>query len=144
MRLSLPFLTVAALLFGSSAPARNAVVVAGTGPLPRDVRRPLPRVVPESVGMSRSRLALIDEVVLSGIRAGGFPGAAVIVARHGGVVWQRGYGTLDWQSDVAVDAERTMYDLASLTKVVRSEAAAMILVGRGTLRLAGRSEQRRV
>src|SRR5262245_45260065 len=143
MRRSFPFLAVAAFLFGSAAPPRNAVAVAGTDALP-GARRPLPRVAPESVGMSRSRLALIDEVVLSGIRAGGFPGAAVIVARHGGIVWQRGYGTLDWQSDVAVDAERTMYDLASLTKVVRSEAAAMILVGRGTLRLAGRSEQRRV
>src|SRR5262247_4249651 len=118
MRLSLQFLTVAALLSGSAAPARNAVAVAGTGHLPVEARKPLPRVAPESVGMSRSRLALIDEVVLSGIRAGGFPGAAVIVARHGGVVWQRGYGTLDWQSDVAVDAEKTMYDVASLTKVV--------------------------
>src|SRR5215475_8390604 len=134
MRLSLPFLTVAALFSSSAAPASNAVAGAGTGP-ERDGRRPLPRVAPEAVGMSRSRLALIDEVVLSGIRAGGFPGAAVIVARHGGIVWQRGYGTLDWQSGVAVDAERTMYDLASLTKVVATTAAAMILVDRGKLRL---------
>jgi CubicO group peptidase (beta-lactamase class C family) len=85
--------------------------------------------------MSRSRLALIDDVVLSGIRAGGFPGAAVIVARHGGIVWQRGYGTLEWQSDVAVDAERTMYDVASLTKVVATTAAAMVLVDQRKLRL---------
>src|SRR5215813_172154 len=118
MRLSLPFLTVVALLSASAAPARNAVAVAATGPFERDGRRPLPHVAPESVGMSRARLALIDDVVVSGIRAGGFPGAAVIVARHGGIVWERGYGTLDWQSGVAVDAERTMYDLASLTKVV--------------------------
>jgi serine-type D-Ala-D-Ala carboxypeptidase len=95
----------------------------------------LPRVAPESVGMSASRLALIDEVVLSGIRAGGFPGAAVIVARHGGIVWQRGYGSLEWQSDVAVDAERTMYDVASLTKVVATTAAAMVLVDQKKLRL---------
>jgi len=85
--------------------------------------------------MSSSRLALIDDVVLSGIRAGGFPGAAVIVARHGGIVWERGYGTLDWQSGVAVDAERTMYDLASLTKVVATTAAAMVLVDHRKLRL---------
>ena len=88
--------------------------------------------------MSASRLAMIDDVVLSGVRAGGFPGAAVIVARHGGVVWERGYGTLDWQSGVAVDAERTMYDLASLTKVVATTAAAMVLVDRGKLRLDDR------
>jgi CubicO group peptidase (beta-lactamase class C family) len=85
--------------------------------------------------MSAARLAMIDNVVLQGIRAGGFPGAAVIVARHGGIVWERGYGTLDWQSSVPVDAERTMYDLASLTKVVATTAAAMVLVDRGRLRL---------
>lgn len=85
--------------------------------------------------MAASRLAMIDSVVLRGIGAGGFPGAAVIVARRGGIVWERGYGTLDWQSGVAVDAERTMYDLASLTKVAATTAAAMILVDRGKLRL---------
>jgi len=122
----LHFLTVAALLSGAASPARNT---GGSG------RAALPRVTPESVGMSRSRLAMIDDVVLSGIRAEGFPGAAVIVARHGGIVWERGYGTLDWQSGTAVDAERTMYDLASLTKVVATTAAAMVLVDRGKLRL---------
>ena len=95
----------------------------------------LPRVAAESVGMSASRLTMIDDVVLAGIRAGGFPGAAVIVARRGGIVWERGYGTLDWRSGVAVDADRTMYDLASLTKVVATTAAAMVLVDRGKLRL---------
>jgi CubicO group peptidase (beta-lactamase class C family) len=78
---------------------------------------------------------MIDDVVYRGIRAGGFPGAAVIVARHGGIVWERGYGNLDWRSGVAVDAERTMYDLASLTKVVATTAAAMVLVDQGKLRL---------
>jgi CubicO group peptidase (beta-lactamase class C family) len=85
--------------------------------------------------MSLSRLAMIDGVVEAGIGAGGFPGAAVIVARHGAVVWQRGYGTLDWRSKEAVDAERTMYDLASLTKVVATTAAAMVLVDQGKLQL---------
>ena len=103
--------------------------------MPADGSARLPRVAPESVGMSVSRLAMIDDVVYRGIRAGGFPGAAVIVARHGGIVWERGYGTLDWRSGVAVDAERTMYDLASLTKVVATTAAAMVLVDQGKLRL---------
>ena len=130
----LHFLTLAALLSGSAVRAADSVALAGTGSLPKGAAR-LPRVAPESVGMSAARLAMIDNVVLQGIRAGGFPGAAVIIARHGGIVWERGYGTLDWQSNVAVDAERTMYDLASLTKVVATTAAAMVLVDRGKLRL---------
>jgi CubicO group peptidase (beta-lactamase class C family) len=134
----LHFLALATLLSASAVPARDAIAVAGTGPLPGDGPARLPRVAPESAGMSASRLAMIDDVVLRGIQAGGFPGAAVIVARKGSIVWERGYGTLDWRSGVAVDAERTMYDLASLTKVVATTAAAMVLVDQGKLRLAER------
>ena len=108
---------------------------AKTDPSPGDGSARLPRVAPESAGMSASRLAMIDVVVRAGIQAGGFPGAAVIVARHGNIVWERGYGNLDWESGVAVDPDRTMYDLASLTKIVATTAAAMVLVDQGKLRL---------
>src|ERR1041384_170583 len=131
----LHLLSFAALLSGSAALARDSAAAAGTGPLSGNGSARLPRVAPESVGMAAARLAMIDDVVSRGIRAGGFPGAAVIVARHGGIVWDRGYGTLDWRSGVAVDADRTMYDLASRTKVVATTAAAMVLVDRGNLRL---------
>jgi CubicO group peptidase (beta-lactamase class C family) len=125
------FLSLAALAVGSS----EIDGVTLHDPTSTVAYARLRRVAPESVGMSASRLATIDEVVRRGIAAGGFPGAAVIVGRHGGIVWEQGYGTLDWQSKVTVDAERTMYDLASLTKVVATTAAAMVLVDRGRLRL---------
>jgi len=131
----LHFLTLFALLSRSAEPARHTVAVAVSGPLPRNGPARLPHATPESVGMSDSRLGMIDDVVLRGVRAGGFPGAAVVVARRGSIVLERGYGTLDWSSGVAVDAEQTMYDLASLTKVVATTAAAMVLVDQGKLRL---------
>jgi CubicO group peptidase (beta-lactamase class C family) len=131
----LHLLSLTAFLAGSAAITRDAAAVAGPGPLPSEGSGHLPRVAPESVGMSATRLAMIDDVVYRGIRAGGFPGAEVIVARRGGIVWERGYGTLDWRSGGAVDPERTMYDLASLTKVVATTAAAMVLVDQGKLRL---------
>ena len=95
----------------------------------------MPRVAPADVGMSAERLAVIDRVVGSGIDAGGFPGAAVVVGRHGAVVWERGYGTLAPGSPDAVDPARTMFDLASLTKVVATGAAAMVLVDQGRIGL---------
>jgi CubicO group peptidase (beta-lactamase class C family) len=85
--------------------------------------------------MSAERLAVIDRVVGNALDAEGFPGAAVIVARHGAIVWERGYGTLDWDADAVVDPERTLFDVASLTKVVATSAAAMVLVDQGRLRL---------
>ena len=97
--------------------------------------RDLPRVDPGAVGMSAERLSVIDRVVANAIDAGGFPGAAVIIGRHGAIVWERGYGTLGGRSRASVDPERTIYDVASLTKVVATSAATMLLVDQGRLRL---------
>ena len=128
-------LALATLVFASAVTAPDTGAVADRRHAPTGGVARLPHVVPESVGMSATRLARIDEVVSRGISAGGFPGAAVVVGRHGAIVWERGYGSLDWQSGARVDAEHTMYDLASLTKVVATTAAAMVLVDRGKLRL---------
>jgi CubicO group peptidase (beta-lactamase class C family) len=86
--------------------------------------------------MSVDRLRAIDRVVRRGLDAGGFPGAAVVVGRDGYSVYQKGFGRVDWRSgSAAVSAEKTIYDLASLTKVVATTTAAMILFDQGKLEL---------
>jgi len=91
---------------------------------------------PADVGMNADRLARIDHAVRQGLAAGGFPGAAVVVGRDGAIVWEKGYGSADWGFGLPrVDATATMYDIASLTKVVATSAAAMVLYDRGKLRL---------
>ena len=96
----------------------------------------LPAKAPSAVGMSAARLATIDRVIERGIRAGGYPGAAVVVGRKGAAVWEKGFGGLGWtREEGAVVAERTIYDLASLTKVVGTTTAVMILFDEGKLRL---------
>jgi CubicO group peptidase (beta-lactamase class C family) len=88
----------------------------------------LPAKAPDAVGMSASRLASIDRVVQRGITAGGYPGAAVVVGRKGAAVWQKGFGKLSWSaSDAAVEAETSIYDVASLSKVVGTTTAVMVL-----------------
>jgi CubicO group peptidase (beta-lactamase class C family) len=99
-------------------------------------RNGLPVKAPRSVGMSAARLAKIDHVVMRGIQAGGYPGAAVVVGRKGAAVWERGFGRLDWTGDSpAVDPTESIYDLASLTKVVGTTTALMILFDEGKVRL---------
>ncbi|MEP7087240.1 MAG: serine hydrolase, partial [Gemmatimonadota bacterium] len=89
---------------------------------------PLPARTPDSVGMSAERLAAVDRVVERGVAAAGFPGAAVVIGRRDATVLSRGYGTLDYSpSSAAVSPERTLYDLASLTKVVATTSAIMVL-----------------
>lgn len=86
--------------------------------------------------MSAERLANIDRVVRRGLSAGGYPGAAVVVGRRGAVALQRGYGRLGWTTgSPVVSPDQTIYDLASLTKVVATTTAAMILYDEGRLDL---------
>ncbi|HEX6536362.1 MAG TPA: serine hydrolase [Gemmatimonadaceae bacterium] len=86
--------------------------------------------------MSAERLRVIDRVVSRGIRAGGFPGAAVVVGRKGAAVWEKGFGRLDWlSSSPKVSATETIYDLASLTKVVGTTTAVMVLYDEGRIGL---------
>lgn len=88
----------------------------------------LPVKAPDAVGMSSSRLEAIDRVVQRGISAGGYPGASVVVGRKGATVWEKGFGKLSWSTVSSnVDAEKTIYDIASLSKVVGTTTAIMIL-----------------
>src|SRR3979409_2265479 len=78
--------------------------------------------------MSGDRLGAIERVIERGIKAGGYPGAAVIVGRKGAAVFEKGFGRLSWStSSTQVDAQRTIYDVASLSKVVGTTTAVMIL-----------------
>ena len=99
----------------------------------------LPTAAPVSVGMSAERLVAIDRVVARGISAGGYPGAAIVVGRKGAAVWSKGFGALSWsKSSPDVDPNTTIYDLASLTKVVGLTTAAMVLFDEGKLSLDAR------
>ena len=93
----------------------------------------LPSKSPAAVGMSATRLAKINSVVSRAIKAGGFPGAVVVVGRRGASVWEKGFGNLSWGGRSPVDPASTIYDLASLTKVVATTTAAMILFDEGKL-----------
>jgi CubicO group peptidase (beta-lactamase class C family) len=86
--------------------------------------------------MSAARLETIDRIVRRGITAGGYPGASVVVGRRGYSVFEKGYGRLGWTTgSLPVVPDESIYDLASLTKVVGTATAAMILYDEGRLEL---------
>ena len=109
----------------------TALLLAVADPIPRG----LPERDPAAVGMSAERLATIERVVQRGLSAGGYPGAAVIVGRKGYSVLSRGYGSLDWSGRVPVSTQESLYDLASLTKVVGTTTAVMVLYDQGKIAL---------
>ena len=91
--------------------------------------------VPESVGMSSRQLVFIDEAVADEIAKKQLPGAVVLVGRQGKIVWRKAYGNRALEPSVEAMTPDTIFDLASLTKVVATATSIMILVERGKLRL---------
>jgi CubicO group peptidase (beta-lactamase class C family) len=80
--------------------------------------------------------ATFDPIVRDGIRLGGFPGAVLAVGTADSVLYIKGYGRLTWSSGSApADPDRTLYDLASVTKVVATTTGVMLLVDHGRLQL---------
>ena len=78
----------------------------------------------------------MDAVIQASIEKKELPGAVVIAARHGKVVWRKAYGAR------AVEPQResmtldTIFDGASLTKVVATTTSIMMLVEQGKIRLS--------
>src|SRR5688572_16834742 len=85
--------------------------------------------------MSAARLQKIDRFLARAIKAGGFPGGAVVIGRRGATVLEKGFGNLSWSTKAPVVPQQTIYDLASLTKVVATTTAIMILYDEGKVRL---------
>ncbi|HEX8392781.1 MAG TPA: serine hydrolase domain-containing protein [Longimicrobium sp.] len=87
-----------------------------------------------AAGFSPTALARAEDAVLDEIRRGSFPGAALSVGRWDRVVLEEGFGRLG-AGDGEVDPDATVYDLASLTKVVGTTTAVMLLVQDGRMML---------
>jgi CubicO group peptidase (beta-lactamase class C family) len=90
---------------------------------------------PASVGMARDMGARLDSIVAVGIAQGAAPGVALAVGRWGRLVHLRGYGRIDVASDAPPVTDSTLFDMASLTKVIATTTAAMILEDEGRLNL---------
>jgi beta-glucosidase-like glycosyl hydrolase/CubicO group peptidase (beta-lactamase class C family) len=85
-------------------------------------------VVPEAVGMDATALERVDRMLQTAIADSVTPGAALAIGRHGRLVRLRGYGRLDWDPAASPVNDSTIYDLASLTKVVGTTTAILQLV----------------
>ena len=94
---------------------------------------------PKSAGMDATTLEEIDEVVQEAISNDITPGAVVLVAKSGKVVKESAYGDAQ-KYDMGMLLEnprkmkkKTMFDLASLTKVMGTTQGIMKLVSDGEL-----------
>ena len=75
--------------------------------------------------------AVLDDAVASGA----FPGASAETGTSRGATWQHATGALTYAKDATRVTPRTLYDLASLTKVIATTSLAMRLKREGALGL---------
>jgi len=77
----------------------------------------------------------LDEIVTSGVESKVYPGAVLIVGRPGETLHAKAYGKLSYKEDAKPVAMDTIYDMASVSKVVGTATAAMKLYEEGRLKL---------
>jgi uncharacterized protein YbbC (DUF1343 family)/CubicO group peptidase (beta-lactamase class C family) len=106
----------AAIITALSIPARAAASTA-PGYLTAADLNPIPAIVAEQIG------------------AGRIPGAVVLIGNHGRIVYDRALGSRQLAPREMPMTTDTIFDLASLTKVVATTTAVMQLVERGRLAL---------
>ena len=78
----------------------------------------------------------VDAAVQGGIERGIYPAAVVVIGRRDSLLYARGYGHFTWKSSAPVPSpDSTLWDIASITKVVGTASAIMRLVDAGRLDL---------
>ncbi len=95
----------------------------------------LPRALPEEAGFRPAGLEEVDAVLEGFVEQGAFPGGVLAVGYKGTLAYLKPFGRLSYDEGAPEVTAATIYDLASLTKVVATTAMAMILVDEGALDL---------
>ena len=138
-RLFTAFAVIAVIVLFSLLPACKSApppkpVVAKPPPAPEEV--PTPPTPPGPLTLEQdSRYARIDAVARQEIASGGFPGAVILVGHQGKIVYRKAFGFRSLVPQQQPMTENTIFDLASLTKVVATTPAIMQLVDAGLVNL---------
>ncbi|HLP17920.1 MAG TPA: glycoside hydrolase family 3 N-terminal domain-containing protein [Bacteroidota bacterium] len=83
---------------------------------------------PDEAGFNDTFPSSVDSVVNAGIERHAYPGAVLLVAKDGIIVHDKAYGRYTYDADAPAVTPETIFDLASLTKVISTTTAVMRLV----------------
>lgn len=113
----------------------NALFPAGAGDYLPQIR--LRYAPPESVGIDRHQLQDLDRIMAEAISRRAVPGAQILIAKKGRIVFEKAYGHHTYAEEQPV-LTTDLYDLASLTKAIGTTLAFMQLYDEGQLSLSDR------
>jgi CubicO group peptidase (beta-lactamase class C family) len=86
--------------------------------------------------LQNNRFALAADVVQRAHEDRAFPAAVVEVGTGDAVIWRQAFGRLDYDAKSAATEVGTLFDLASLTKVIATTSVAIRLVDQGKISLS--------
>ena len=84
--------------------------------------------------LDAAKLTAIDAIAEDAIAKGATPGAVVLVAKDGKIVYHKAYGNYTYEKSEAVNTE-SIFDMASVTKVCATTISVMRLYDEGKLDL---------
>ncbi len=89
---------------------------------------------PERVGFNATKLAKVDELVQNGLDSLMYPGAQVLIARKGKIIYNKGFGKPTYASEEKITPNH-IYDLASITKILSTLPLIMKMEEEGEIAL---------
>lgn len=72
----------------------------------------------------------VDSLIISSIKDSVFPGAVLLIGNSDEIFYEKGYGNFTYDEHSPVVTPNTIYDIASLTKVIATTTAIMICTDR--------------
>ncbi len=97
--------------------------------------RIMPLSTPDEEGINGLQMTRnIDSIANLGITGKAYPGCVVLVARHGKIIFEKAYGTYNYDTPEPVNLN-SIYDMASVTKICATTLGVMKLYDEGKLRL---------
>jgi uncharacterized protein YbbC (DUF1343 family)/CubicO group peptidase (beta-lactamase class C family) len=118
--------------------ALSLLTTAATSATPPATASPAHPGASIQAGLDLRRLDRVDALVHGAIADHKLPGAVVLVGRGDVVVFERAYGRRSVEPAPEPMTLDTVFDLASVTKVVATATSVMILVEEGRIRLGDR------
>ncbi len=89
--------------------------------------------LPEELGISSDSTSKIDSIIQSGIDNEAYPGCEVLIAKDGMVFYHKNFGQQTYKANSLTITDTTIYDVASITKVMSTTLSIMKLVDEGKI-----------
>jgi len=86
----------------------------------------LARTVPEFVGVDSKQLHNVKYLIQNAMNGRSFPGCQVLVAKNGSIIYDQYFGHHSYKREIKVK-QNSVYDIASLTKIVSTTLMSMKL-----------------